>query len=571
MACQDIYTFISQIESFPGISSPFVVVFTTMAAVKTTTDVEITTPGLLQTVRELVMDLGQTVDKAKRYRRLVQAIQKLFHADAVTLLRRHEDALFPIATIGLAPETEGHRFEIAENPRFAAICSARGAVQFPANSTLPDPFDGLLGCDDGFTSHVHACLGMPLVIDGRVEGVLALDAVAPRAFEAYPPIQFELVAAIAVAVLRNTDLSDALELGKQRKFALGDSLLRRELENAAGRMVGRSPAILNLQEEIALFAGSEFPVLIGGETGTGKELVVRRLHRESSRAEKPLIYVNCAALPESVVESELFGHETGSFTGATHRRLGKFQVADGGCLFLDEIGELPLSVQPKLLRVLQSGEIQRVGSDKTHQVSVRVFAATNRVLEKEVEAGRFRSDLLHRLDVCRLMVPPLRSRHGDIPVLAGQFCDSARRQLGFGPIRLHPEAVVGLEAYSWPGNVRELENVISRAVLRASTRVSRGNLILVQARDLGAEFCKSEPELAPIQEEVASSASTKPAAMLKRQDKSLREAVEDYQRQLIQASLDANDGVWAAAARDLGMHRSNLHHLSVRLGLLKRG
>ncbi|MFK5956471.1 MAG: nitric oxide reductase transcriptional regulator NorR [Planctomycetota bacterium] len=537
---------------------------------ESTTDVEMTTPGLLRVLRDLLLDLGQAVDKGERYRRLVQAIQKLFAADAVTLLRRREDALFPIASIGLAPDTEGHRFEIAENPRFAAICSARGAVQFPSNSTLPDPFDGLLdgvAGVDGFTSQVHACLGMPLMIDGRVEGVLTLDAIAPRAFEAYPLIQFELVAAIAVATLRNTDLVDAIDLGKQRKVAIGDSLLRRDLENAAGRMVGRSPSILNLQEEIALFAGSEFPVLIGGETGTGKELVVRRLHRESSRAEKPLIYVNCAALPESVVESELFGHETGSFTGATQRRLGKFQVADGGCLFLDEIGELPLSVQPKLLRVLQSGEIQRVGSDKSHQVSVRVFAATNRELEKEVEAGRFRSDLLHRLDVCRITVPPLRTRHGDIPVLAGQFCDSARRQLGFGPIRLHPEALVGLEAYAWPGNVRELENVISRAVLRASTRVLRGNLILVQARDLGAEFCKKDSLGASLQEVVSEPVIETTVPPMERDQKPLREAVEDYQRQLIEASLAANDGVWAAAARDLGMHRSNLHHLSARLGL----
>ena len=550
-----------------------------MSAVKSTTAAEMTTPRVLQAMRDLILDLGQTVDREERYRHLVNVIQNLFQADAVTLLRRRKDSLSPIASIGLAPETQGHVFDIETNPRFAQICTAHGAVQFPANSTLPDPFDGLLDGNDGFTSHVHACLGMPLIMDGKVEGVLALDAIAPEAFEAYPLIQFELVAAIAVATLRNTDLGDALEVASQHKAVIGASLLGQELEKNVSRMAGHSLAITNLQEEIALFAGSEFPVLIGGETGSGKELVVRRLHQESSRADKPLIYVNCAALPESVVESELFGHESGSFTGATQRRLGKFQVADGGCLFLDEIGELPLSVQPKLLRVLQTGEIQRVGSDEMHHVSVRVFAATNRELEKEVEVGNFRSDLLHRLDVCRLTVPPLRARHGDMPILAGQFCDEARRKLGLGPIRIHPEALVGMEAYQWPGNVRELENVISRAVLRASARVSRGNLILVQGRDMGAEFCKPEvepvmqspgipspaldssPELSRVVDE-----SAKEAEPLLN-GKSLREAVEDFQRQCIEDSLSRNKGVWAGAARDLGMHRSNLHHLSVRLGL----
>jgi len=546
-----------------------VVNMTTGNAVKPTTVEEKATLKALQSLRDLILDLGQTVEKGARYRHLVRVIQELFQADSVTLLRRSQDSLSPVAAIGLAPETEGHVFEIAANPRFAQICAAKGAVQFPANSPLPDPFDGLLDGDDGFTSHVHACLGMPLIMDGKVEGVLALDAIAPDAFEAYPLIQFEMVAAIAVATLRNTDLSDAIDLGTQHKAAIGESLLRHELEQDASRMVGHSHAMTNLQEEIALFAGSEFPVLIGGETGAGKELVVRRLHQESSRANKPLIYVNCAALAESVVESELFGHELGSFTGATHRRLGKFQVADGGCLFLDEIGELPLSVQPKLLRVLQTGEIQRIGSDEMHHVSVRVFAATNRELEKEVEVGNFRSDLLHRLDVCRLTVPPLRNRQGDIPVLAGQFCDEARRKLGLGPIRLHPEALAGLEIYQWPGNVRELENVLSRAVLRASARVSRGNLILVQSRDLGAEFCATEgaPKVQTprFHAQQVNPEQGNPQSALA--GKTLREGVEGFQRQCIAESLKRNDGVWAAAARDLGMHRSNLHHLSVRLGL----
>ncbi|MGB0951661.1 MAG: nitric oxide reductase transcriptional regulator NorR [Planctomycetota bacterium] len=535
---------------------------------KTTTDVQTTTLSLLPGLRDLAQDLVLTLDPEQRYQRFVVGVQRLLKADAVTLLRTQDEALIPVASLGLADEAHGHAFHISDNPRFSVICKAEEAVRFPADSPLADPFDGLLDGHKGFTSHVHACMGVPLRIGDRLIGVLALDAIAPGTFDKVPIILLDLLAAFATAALRTADLDDALERAAQKQDLIADALLA-EGPKPTVRMVGQSEAMSNLLEEIALFAGSDFPVLITGETGAGKELVVQRLHQESTRSAKPLIYVNCAALPESVVESELFGHESGSFTGATHKRLGKFQVADGGCLFLDEIGELPMSVQPKLLRALQSGEIQRVGSDKTHRVSVRVFAATNRVLEKEVEAGHFRSDLLHRLDVCRLVVPPLRARREDIAVLSGHFCDQTRRQLGLGPIRLHPDALEALREFAWPGNVRELENTLSRAVLRASGRVLRGNLILVQRADLGGDFVPAN-----VSEKESASVEVPPVKMetptseeAKNEPRPLREAVEDYQRMLIREALLRHDGVWAAAARELGMHRSNLHHLSVRLGI----
>jgi anaerobic nitric oxide reductase transcription regulator len=197
-------------------------------------------------------------------------------------------------------------------------------------------------------------------------------------------------------------------------------------------MVGASPALQRLLEETAMVAGSEMTVLITGETGVGKERVAQQLHELSRRREEALIHVNCAALPESIAESELFGHVAGAFTGAARDRAGKFEVADGGTLFLDEIGELPLTLQPKLLRALQSGEIQRVGSDRVHRVNVRVVAATNRDLQREVERGRFRADLYHRLAVFPLRVPPLRERREDVPLLAAHFADLARRGWGSG-------------------------------------------------------------------------------------------------------------------------------------------
>ena len=199
----------------------------------------------------------------------------------------------------------------------------------------------------------------------------------------------------------------------------------------------------HLRSEIDLVARTDFPVLVTGETGVGKELVVRMLHSTSARADKPLVYVNCAAIPESVFESELFGHVQGAFTGADKARLGKFRVADGACLFLDEIGELPLHVQPKLLRALQEGEVQCVGSDEPVRVDVRVFAATNRNLEAEVKAGRFRADLLHRLDVCRIDVPPLRERPEDVAPLAGHFADPCAPPTGYGPDPIPPRRATG--------------------------------------------------------------------------------------------------------------------------------
>jgi anaerobic nitric oxide reductase transcription regulator len=306
---------------------------------------------------------------------------------------------------------------------------------------------------------------------------------------------------------------------------------------------------------VELVAHSGFPVLVSGESGVGKELVVRSLHALSARADRPLVYVNCAALPESIVESELFGHEKGAFTGALKDRLGKFRAADGASLFLDEIGELPLHVQPKLLRVLQEGEIQSVGSDRPIRVDVRVLAATNRDLGAEIAAGRFRADLFHRLNVCSIAVPPLREHIQDIPQLTGHILGRMRRRLGSGPIRFTHDALEALQGGSWPGNVRELENVVSRACLRAVERTLPGQPVIVQSSDLEVDIRRAPAE-GPLEESLLESAG-----------RTLREAVDDLQRRLIRQALARSNGNWAAAGRTLGVHRSNLHHLAKRLRL----
>jgi anaerobic nitric oxide reductase transcription regulator len=311
-----------------------------------------------------------------------------------------------------------------------------------------------------------------------------------------------------------------------------------------------------------MVARSDLPVLITGETGVGKELIARRIHAASARADEALIQVNCAALPESIAESELFGHVAGAFTGATRDRAGKFEVAHRASLFLDEIGELPLTLQPKLLRALQEGEVQRVGADRPHRVDVRIIAATNRDLEATVAEGRFRADLYHRLAVYPVRVPPLRERTEDITLLAAHFLDTWRQRLGLGPLRLSPEARQALQAADWPGNVRELENVLSRAVLRASAGRSGRDAIVLGPEYLG--------QLGAVRPAAAASqpATSAPEAAA---SGSLRELVQEFQRHAIEASVARNGGNWAASARELGMHRGNLHHLARRLGLRGQG
>ena len=231
------------------------------------------------------------------------------------------------------------------------------------------------------------------------------------------------------------------------------------------QIVGSGKPLEKLMTEVGQVAPTNASVLILGESGTGKELVARAVHNLSRRAERPLVKVNCAALPENLIESELFGHEKGAFTGALARKMGRFELADGGTIFLDEIGELPLDLQSKLLRVLQEGEFERLGNSRTERVDVRVIAASNRNLEAATKAGEFREDLYYRLNVFPIVCPPLRDRKGDIPVLAQHFLIRYCAKIGRKIDKFSDAAMAALQAYSWPGNVRELENVIERAVI----------------------------------------------------------------------------------------------------------
>ncbi|HWP34040.1 MAG TPA: sigma-54 dependent transcriptional regulator, partial [Thermodesulfobacteriota bacterium] len=286
-------------------------------------------------------------------------------------------------------------------------------------------------------------------------------------------------------------IAQALDSARQSRAAAPGAAAEAVEPVGADVLIGVSPAMQEVYKQIGRVAEKDVTVLIRGESGTGKELVARAIYRHSRRADRPFVIVNCAAIPDSLLESELFGYERGAFTGATGRHAGRFEQADGGTLFLDEIGDLSLATQAKLLRVLQEGEVTRLGGGETRRVDVRVICATNRDLEAALRAGTFREDLYYRLNVITISLPPLRERREDIPLLVAHFLDRFGRELG-RPVRgLEPAAMAAAQAYAWPGNVRELENTLKRAVLLA-----KGPLVTLEDLRLGVEPAAGPPPAA---------------------------------------------------------------------------
>ena len=277
---------------------------------------------------------------------------------------------------------------------------------------------------------------------------------------------------------------------KQAQLERRSEVLKSDLDKTypVDGMIGNCPAMGEICRRISKVAPTDTTVLILGESGTGKELVARALHEQSNRKNAPIVTVNCAAIPESLIESELFGHEKGAFTGAVSRRTGMVEAAEGGTLFLDEVGELPLTAQARLLRVLQNGEIRRLGSEQSRQVDIRLISATHRDLKQLVQKGEFRSDLYFRLRVVELNLPPLRERGQDLIELAGFLLDKARKQLNRPPMELTPGALDAINTYPWPGNVRELENAMERAVILCDGNQISAELLAIDAPQAGAGY-----------------------------------------------------------------------------------
>jgi DNA-binding NtrC family response regulator len=375
-----------------------------------------------------------------------------------------------------------------------------------------------------------------IVITGYSTVQNAVEAMKAGAFDYLPkPFKVDEVRLV---------VKKALE---RREIALENRRLRRELQTIrerSGDIIGASAKMQSVFKLVEKVARTDATILIRGESGTGKDLIAREIHRQSLRATKPFVSINCAALPEALLESELFGHARGAFTGAVSTKRGLFEEAEGGTVFLDEIGDVSLGLQAKLLRFLQSKEFIRVGETSVRRVDVRVIVATNKDLEEAIEQGEFRRDLYYRLNVITVHLPPLRERREDIPLLAKHFARKYAASLLKGPITFSAEAMAALTAYDWPGNVRELENAVERAVVLAE-----GN----------------ELTLGDFPEDISKRAADAPAGA------KFDELVAAYKRELIARALEKAGGVQARAAEDLGVKRTTLNEMMKRLGMTGGG
>ncbi|HVF86078.1 MAG TPA: sigma-54 dependent transcriptional regulator [Pyrinomonadaceae bacterium] len=432
---------------------------------------------------------------------------------------------------------EGHRVLEAETRAEAVEQLKRESIDVVlCDLHLPPDLDGI---SEGLAVIEAARAARPsvpvVVITGSDAKDVALEAIRRGAYGFFEkPFNEEEVSHIIWQAARVRRLEKEVqrlrsELGGRRGF---------------GSLVGASAPLERVVKQARAVADTSATVLLTGENGTGKEVLARAIHDESSRAAASFIAVSCAALPETLIESELFGHERGAFTGALHARKGRFELADGGTLFLDEIGELTPAVQVKLLRVLQERSFERVGGTKTVGVDIRLIAASNRDLEQEVEAGRFRRDLFYRLNVVPLVMPTLRERREDIPVLAAFFANKAAEKHGRMIAELDPALIEALQEYDWPGNVREMENLIERLV------------VLTTGTRLTAEFLPEKMLHA------VPPTSDRPAG-----ETTFEGAILALKRRLVITSMRSEGGNKAAAAKRLGISRSYLHRLISELGI----
>jgi formate hydrogenlyase transcriptional activator len=397
---------------------------------------------------------------------------------------------------------------------------------------------------------------VPLMLGGKAIGTLAIGSERPNQFsEMDAEFLREVAKQIALAVANMTSYEEIAAL--KARLEKENVYLQEEIrtEHNFEEIVGNSPALLTVLRKLEQVAATGSTVLIRGETGTGKELVARAIHGRSPRKHRPLVKVNCSAISAGLVESELFGHMKGAFTGAIERRIGRFELADGGTIFLDEVGELPLETQVKLLRVLQEHEFEPVGSSRSVRVDVRVIAATNRDLEEAVHAGAFRSDLFYRLNVFPLDMPPLRERRSDIPQLAAVFLVHYATQLGKSMEGIAIEVMERLASYPWPGNVRELQNVIERAVILA-----RGPILELEP-DLVSMVTPSVLSATPNGASEGVTPTPQSAAFA---------TLAEVEREYILRTLGQTNGIVEGpkgAARLLNLHPNTLRHRMAKLGI----
>jgi transcriptional regulator with GAF, ATPase, and Fis domain len=421
------------------------------------------------------------------------------------------------------------------------VVSERAAVLAADAPSETFSSESLLGAS------IRSTIGVPLWKDDQILGVLQVDnRDAPAMFETRDVDALGALAVSASLAIANAELIASLSLARAELKKENQYLRSKErARSGETQIIGQSKTMIELLRLLDKVADTRVSVLIEGETGTGKELVASAVHYRSKRKDKLFVAQNCAAFPENLLESELFGHKRGAFTGATDEKKGLFEIADGGTLFLDELGEMPLALQAKLLRVLQEGEIRPVGSTQAKQVNVRIVAATNRNLEAEVRAGRFREDLYYRLKVFPLRVPPLRERRDDIAPLANFFLARYSREMAKSVLGFAQETLETLSAYDFPGNVRELENEVQRLVIQAED----GGFITPELLS---------PRVRQIETVLLSAGAAKG---------SLKEMVDQVERHILIEALREHGNNKTAAAKTLGITREGLHKKLKQLGV----
>jgi transcriptional regulator with GAF, ATPase, and Fis domain len=460
-------------------------------------------------------------DLARLLDELLDAVLELTHAEKG----------FLILLEGERPEVKAARNLARENVEDAVARVSDSIIQRVAATKRPVVVADALHDEQWSSSssvvNLKVCSVMcaPLMRQGEVFGVLYLGNDSVVSLFAEKDLEaLTVFAAQASLLVENALLLDGLRRENE-------ALRKAAAENQFGELIGAGASMREVYRRIARVAATDVSVLVRGETGTGKELVAREIHRRSPRASKPFVAVNCGAIPESLLESELFGHVRGAFTGAVATRPGKFQAASGGTLFLDEIGDMPPQLQVKLLRALQEHAVTKVGDTRAEEIDLRVVAATNRVLEEEIRAGRFREDLYYRLNVVAIALPPLRERGDDVLVIARFFLSRYAREFRSRARGFSPAAAVALRKYPWPGNIRELENRVKKAVVLADKP-----LVGPEDLDLGPEA------LAPVMP--------------------LAQAKDDFQKRYINEVLERNQGNRTKTAKDLGVDpRTIFRHL----------
>ncbi len=496
--------------------------------------------------------IGNAVDLDNTLDRILSVLNDTLNMERATLLLYDEPArqLVIKASCGLTAEEELRGVYRPDEGVCGQIFRSRSPFVVPDINSEP-LFLNRTGARTSLTRSKISFLGVPVIIQDKPEGVLTVDRLFGDDISFEEDIRFLTI--LATLIGQFLILHRAIIHKERRLIRENESLKARLHQNHAGHfIIGHSKPMQEVFGIISKIANSTATVLLLGESGTGKELVARAIHESGNRTDKPFIKINCAALPETLLESELFGHERGAFTNAHATRQGRFELADGGTIFLDEIGEMPLSLQAKILRVLQEKQFERVGGTKTFTVDVRIVAATNVSLEAEVNRGRFRADLYYRLNVVPIVLPPLRERPEDIPLLLNHFLGKSNER-NQRDIRITAELLDYLIDYSWPGNVREMQNLVERLVILAEhDRLTRADL----PDNLGI--------LPPYR---AASAENHSDATRNLEKQATTKSLEEIERAEVEASLKRHGWVQARAARELGLTQRQIGYRIKKYGL----